>query len=206
MLDNVSRVEKFVANGDLELLLVVLPESSRSSKLSRWSRAAAQQSASDLRRRRDAEAVISDGSAASIKTPATTAAAGSGAANKPDPRAKAIPQCFNSFDSCMSRTANCSGHGECANKYGKDSTASCFTCACKATVVHPAEGQQSKGRKTVHWGGSMCHKEDVSVPFWLITGFTVTIVGAVSFAIGLLFSVGEEPLPGVIGAGVSRSK
>lgn len=52
----------------------------------------------------------------------------------------------------------------------------------------------------------MCQKEDVSVQFWLIAGFTVTIVGAVTFAIGLLFSVGEEQLPGVIGAGVSRSK
>ncbi len=44
------------------------------------------------------------------------------------------------------------------------------------------------------------------MPFWLIVGFTVTIIGAISFAIGLLFSVGEERLPGVIGAGVSKSK
>jgi len=52
----------------------------------------------------------------------------------------------------------------------------------------------------------MCQKEDISTQFWLIAGFTITIIGAVTFAIGLLFSVGEEKLPGVIGAGVSRSK
>jgi hypothetical protein len=40
----------------------------------------------------------------------------------------------------------------------------------------------------------------------MLAGFTITIVGAVSFAISMLFSVGEETLPGVIGAGVSRSK
>ncbi|KXX76790.1 hypothetical protein MMYC01_205468 [Madurella mycetomatis] len=202
-LDNIFRLEKFVIDGDLEVLLVLLPESSRSSRLNYWSKAAAGD-ASDLRRRRDAETVISD-DAVSATTPASTVA-GSAAADKPDRRPKAIPQCFNSFDSCMSRTANCSGHGECANKYGKGSSTSCFSCVCKASVVQPADGQLAKGRKTIHWGGNMCQKEDISVPFWLIAGFTVTIVGAITFAIGLLFSVGEEKLPGVIGAGVSRSK
>jgi 1,4-dihydroxy-2-naphthoate octaprenyltransferase len=52
----------------------------------------------------------------------------------------------------------------------------------------------------------MCQKEDISVQFWLIAGFTIMIVGVTAFAIGLLYSVGEETLPGVIGAGVSRSK
>jgi hypothetical protein len=111
----------------------------------------------------------------------------------------------------MAQTNSCSGHGECANKFGGNSTsstsaASCFACVCKATVVERGEGALTKGRLTTHWGGNMCQKEDISVEFWLIAGFTVTIVGAVTFAIGLLFSVGEEKLPGVIGAGVSRSK
>ena len=50
----------------------------------------------------------------------------------------------------------------------------------------------------------MCQKEDVSVQFWLIAGSTIALVGAVTFAIGLLFSVGEEKMPGVLGAGVVR--
>jgi hypothetical protein len=92
------------------------------------------------------------------------------------------------------------------NKYEEGDSAKCFACSCKATVLKPGEGLELKGRKTQHWGGNMCQKEDVAVQFWLIAGFTVTIVLAVGFAVGLLFSVGEEKLPGVIGAGVSRSK
>lgn len=195
LLDNLSRLEKFVNDGDLEVTLVLLPESSRSSNINHWSAAA--ESASDLRRRAaDTETVISDQGLA--------AGAAAAAAKPPPRRTKAIPQCFATLTSCMAQTANCSGHGECANKYGANSTASCFACACKASAVEGA--RPKKGRKTVHWGGAMCQKEDVSVPFWLIAGFTVAIVGAVTFAVGLLFSVGEEPLPGVIGAGVSRSK
>jgi hypothetical protein len=188
-----------VADGDLEVLLVVLPESSRSSKLNHWSAAAAG-TATDLRRRRDAEMVISDQD--NTKPKATTPA------KKPAARrAKRIPQCFASLKSCMADTNECSGHGECVNKYGSggnstDSASSCFACLCKATVVSAPD----KPRKTKHWGGNMCQKEDISVQFWLIAGFTVTIVGAVTFAIYLLFGVGEETLPGVIGAGVSRSK
>jgi hypothetical protein len=114
----------------------------------------------------------------------------------------------------MTQTDSCSGHGECVDKYGSSrgnsstSAASCFVCLCKATAVEHGDGSgaQSKGRKTIQWGGNKCQKRDVSVPFWLITGFTVAIVGAVTFAIGMLYSVGQEPLPGVIGAGVSRSK
>lgn len=213
LFDNLSRLEKFVKDGDLEVLLAVLPESSRSSKLNHWSAAAA--GASDLRRRRDAETVISDQEDTTTHATAKPAAAGPGSSNPAAAaarRSKPLPQCFASANSCMTQTNSCSGHGECVNKYASggnattSAAASCFACVCKATAIERRDGSDAKGRKTVHWGGNMCQKEDVSVPFWLIAGFTVTIVGAVSFAIGLLFSVGEEQLPGVIGAGVSRSK
>ncbi|KAK4129834.1 hypothetical protein N657DRAFT_687087 [Parathielavia appendiculata] len=219
LFDNLSRLENFVSAGDLELLLVVLPESSRFSKFSHWSAAAAG-SSSELRRRRDTETVISDQELDHIN-PTTKPAAKPTTAASTRRTKKAFPQCFASLNSCMTQTNSCSGHGKCVDKYAtpdgsggnsssssSTSAASCFVCVCQATVVeHGGEGAGArKGRKTVRWGGSMCQKEDVSVPFWLIAGFTVTIVGAVSFAIGLLFSVGEEKLPGVIGAGVSRSK
>lgn len=211
--DNLPRLNKFVDDGDLELLLLVLPESSRSSKLSHWSVAAA--GASDLRRRRDAETVISDQDTANAGPNPVPAAVKPAASISPAARrTKAIPQCFASASSCMTQTDSCSGHGECVDKYGSSrgnsstSAASCFVCLCKATAVEHGDGSgaQSKGRKTIQWGGNKCQKRDVSVPFWLITGFTVAIVGAVTFAIGMLYSVGQEPLPGVIGAGVSRSK
>lgn len=205
LFENLSRLDKFVTASDLEVLLVLLPESSRSSKLNHWSAAAA---GSDLRRRRDAETVMSD-SNTNEDTPAKSPATAPGALNR-RPSTKPLPQCFASYTTCMSATNNCSSHGECATKYGgANTTASaggCFVCKCKATVVQRGEGSRTPGRKTEHWGGNMCQKEDVSVQFWLIAGFTVTIIGAVGFAIGLLFSVGEETLPGVIGAGVSRSK
>ncbi|KAK3299747.1 uncharacterized protein B0H64DRAFT_379059 [Chaetomium fimeti] len=214
LLDNFSRLDKFVADGDLDVMLVVLPESSRSSKLSHWSAAAAG-TGSDLRRRRDAEMVISDQDNTQAKTTSAPtnapAAAPGGDGGSAARRTKPVPQCFRSLDSCMTGTDSCSGHGECVDKYGRgnssgsEAAASCFACVCKASVVE-REGAPTKGRKTVQWGGSMCQKEDISVQFWMIAGFSIVIVGAVSFAISLLFGVGEETLPGVIGAGVSRSK
>jgi hypothetical protein len=163
--------------------------------------------------------VISEHGDGTGASPTVKPAAASSSA--PARRPKSIPQCFATLSACMAQTNSCSGHGECVNKYavggGNSSTAagggaapaaSCFVCACKASVVEGGDSSaaRTQGRRTVHWGGNMCQKEDVSVQFWLFAGFTVAAVGAVSFAIGLLFGVGEEPLPGVIGAGVSRSK
>ncbi|KAG7293687.1 hypothetical protein NEMBOFW57_003743 [Staphylotrichum longicolle] len=193
LFDNLSRLEKFVKDGDLEVLLAVFPESTRSSKLNHWSAAAA--GASDLRRRRDAETVISDQEDTTNHATAKPAAARPGSSTPAAAaarRSKPLPQCFQSANSCMTQTNSCPA-----------------TAASKRQQRqrdHVSRRELLRGRKTVHWGGNMCQKEDISVPFWLIAGFTITIVGAVSFAIGLLFSVGEEQLPGVIGAGVSRSK
>lgn len=96
----------------------------------------------------------------------------------------------------------------CVNKYGdsRGGKEVCFACHCVPQVIVEGEGEQRIGRKTVRWGGNMCQKKDVSSAFWLIVSFTVMIVGVLSFAIGLLFNIGEEKLPGVIGAGVSRAK
>lgn len=130
----------------------------------------------------------------------------------PAAAAASIPACFQSFNSCDTATNSCSGHGKCVDKYAINNggiaspnaaKGSCFVCHCLSTLNRP---EDEGGLSTTQWAGNMCQKIDVSVPFWLITGFTVAIVGAVAFAIGLLFSVGEEKLPGVIGAGVSRSK
>ena len=213
LISNLPRINKFTSGGDLEALLVLIPESARNSKIQHWSKAAAGAGSSDLRARKIAEAVISDrpipvisANNAGAEEPAVSAQNGNGFSHSQAPAHKAaadvfksIPQCFNSLSSCQTQTGNCSGHGECVDKYGKTSEASCFSCRCKPTVVENKNGQQ-----TTYWGGSTCQKKDVSVPFWLIVGFTVSIVGAISFAIGMLFSVGEEKLPGVIGAGVVR--
>jgi hypothetical protein len=191
----------------LEALLVFLPESSRSSKLATWDASrAAPSRASDLRRR-DSELVISDEPAFPLETSTNSADDAFWADNLAKAQTR-IPACFPSLNSCVNKTNNCSGgHGICIDRYQNDAKAkqSCFACHCMSTVV--VNGTENGAReKTVRWAGSMCQKKDISVPFWLLTGFTITIVGAVTFAIGLLYSVGEEKLPGVIGAGVSRSK
>lgn len=224
LFDNLDRLQSFVSKGDLEVMLVVFPESTRSSPINHWSDAAAGQhgAGSDLRRRADSEAVISDqpGDGAGVHQTAKPPAGGSpGAGAPPAHRSKHIPQCFASLSACTAQTNACSGHGKCVDKYAARNEdgvpsaraaaaanpASCFVCVCNAEKVQ-GDGNRTRGERTVHWAGNMCQKEDVSVQFWLLAGFSIAIVGAVTFAIGLLFSVGEEPLPGVIGAGVSRSK
>ncbi|KAL1838919.1 hypothetical protein VTJ49DRAFT_2050 [Mycothermus thermophilus] len=211
LLSNLDRLNNLVSEGLLEVLLLVLPESSRNSKTNHWSATAA----AELRCRRDTEAVLSD--AGIFKTDIPKVAAGKPASTAPKQR---IPKCFPSLNSCRNQTNSCSGHGECVDKYAvgggsgnnsvsaadSDSPARCFVCQCRASEVERPADARTKGRRTVHWGGAMCQKEDVSVQFWLLAGFTIVMIGVVSGAISLLYSVGEEKLPGVIGAGVSRSK
>lgn len=113
-----------------------------------------------------------------------------------------IASCFASEDSCITATSNCSGHGSCTDRYAKaDGTADaakCYACHCLST--------RSESDSLTHWAGPSCAKQDLSVAFWLFAGFTLALVGILWLAISMLFGVGQEKLPGVIGADVSRSK
>jgi len=112
-----------------------------------------------------------------------------------------IPACFATQSACEAATNSCSGHGICADRWGLEETKnSCFFCYCKKAHA------DANSTKVYNWGGAMCQKRDVSTPFWLFASVTITLVGTIAFSIGLLFNVGEQKLPGVIGAGVSRSK
>jgi hypothetical protein len=62
------------------------------------------------------------------------------------------------------------------------------------------------GKKTTYWGGAACHKQDVSIPFLLLAVLTILMAGAVTWGIGLLYSVGQEELPGVLAAGVAATR
>ncbi len=124
--------------------------------------------------------------------------------SKPVPTlAGIIPVCHSNKEACEAATNNCTGRGTCYLKYtstgGDAKSSKCYACGCKATVRENPSGS----RKTTEWGGSACQKKDVSMPFLLIAGFTIAIVGVVSWGIGLLFSIGQETLPSVIGAGVA---
>ncbi|MCJ1478777.1 hypothetical protein MMC13_007461 [Lambiella insularis] len=113
-----------------------------------------------------------------------------------------MPICHSTNSSCMSTTENCSGHGTCYKKNpdpSDDSAQDCWACGCTPSVRKNEEG----GIKTTHWGGPACQKKDVSAPFFLLAGFTITMVAALSWGVGLMYSIGEEELPSVIGAGVA---
>ena len=112
-----------------------------------------------------------------------------------------LPVCYANYDSCISTTDSCSGHGTCQLKYtNKNSQNSdCFACVCTPSVRTNENGLI----KHIYWGGSACQKKDVSSPFFLLAGLTVALVAIVSWGVGLLFSIGQEDLPSVIGAGVT---
>ncbi|KAJ9133716.1 Arsenate reductase [Pleurostoma richardsiae] len=203
--DQLPSLLSLVSKGDLEATLVFMPESSRSSKLDYWSTSAPQ-----LRRRAFDDSPITEEPLDLPAKPNKQIATGDDGAPLPWAGAStkaAIPSCFQSQNSCVTATGSCSGHGVCEDRYaipGKGSASKvCFRCRCESTFKYPEQGEDSP---RIHWGGQICQKRDVSSPFWLLTGLSIVLVGAVSFCIGLLFSVGEEKLPGVIGAGVSRSK
>jgi len=107
-----------------------------------------------------------------------------------------LPACFPSNSTCTSRTNSCSGRGFC---YGKSSR--CFACRCGTTIAH--RDPDGKNTKTIAWGGTACERKDVSVPFFLFAGFGVAMTAVVVGAVGMLYAMGSEELPSVIGAGVT---
>lgn len=169
----------------MDTTVVIIPDSTRSSDIDTWS--------SGPLRRRETEEVMTELDETAPTPEATSAAQASVVPFAPRVKDGAIPACFSSQNACQVATGNCSGHGSCDNKYPgfKD----CFFCNCsKYTAEDPH-----------HWAGATCSKQDVSAPFWLFAGVTLFLLGILSFAVTLLFNVGEEKLPGVIGAGVSKS-
>ncbi len=175
--------------------VVLVPEAAAKSNSHNWS-----DKPQELRRRQ-AEQVISAPEKAA-ETESTTSASAAPTSTAPSRPKGRVPACFNSQESCMEATGNCSNRGNCTNKYGEAPADPkegdvCYVCRCKGTP--------SKSGVT-HWGGPTCGKEDISVPFWLFVTSGVFLAGIVYFSIGMLYSIGEEKLPGVIGAGVSRSK
>jgi len=116
-----------------------------------------------------------------------------------------IPACFQSEEACMTNTGNCSSHGSCKNKWAlrdddnddrkrDDEKKACWACKCLK--------ETTKG--TTHWAGATCEKVDMSVPVALFVGFTILMVVILAGDITMLFQVGDTPLPGVLGAGVTR--
>lgn len=121
----------------------------------------------------------------------------------------AVPTCFSSKHNCETGTNNCTSHGSCILKFsaeiknedGSKTKSDCYGCACKAEVK-----KNKEGKKTTRFGGAACNKKDIVMPFWLVGGSSVLLIFIVSWGLGLLYSMGSEELPSVIGAGVSGPK
>lgn len=115
------------------------------------------------------------------------------------------PVCHASNSSCAEATNSCSGHGSCFLKYGsgnEGATGNCYACRCQQTVERKSDGTTKK----IQWGGVACQKEDISSPFFLIAGVTILVIVLAGSAVSMLFSMGQEELPSVIGAGVGTAK
>lgn len=116
-----------------------------------------------------------------------------------------LPNCFSSMSACQKTTNNCSSHGECKLLHkgrgkGKDQESlDCYGCACVPTTKEVGKG----ANKVTYWGGPACQKRDISVQFWLFVAVGLILSFLVASGIGMLFSMGSEELPSVIGAGVS---
>ncbi|KAE8411882.1 hypothetical protein BDV36DRAFT_72135 [Aspergillus pseudocaelatus] len=118
---------------------------------------------------------------------------------------QAHPVCFTSNSSCTLATDSCSGHGVCYKKSGSandEAASDCYACKCKSTIVTKEDGTVQK----IRWGGPACQKRDISSPFFLIAGISILVVMAAGTAVGMLFHIGQDELPGVISAGVGPTK
>ncbi|POR31670.1 Putative endoplasmic reticulum membrane protein [Tolypocladium paradoxum] len=190
VIHKLAQLSQLAKSGELETTIVLLPSTTSSKS---WS-----DKPQELRRRQ-AEQVM-----ASLEKTVAPAAPTSSAADNTAFYASRGPMaaCFSSKEACISATGNCSEHGACLNKYanseGKDGKEICYACHCLST--------RSESGSLTHWAGPSCAKSDISVAFWLFAGFTLALVSILWLAISMLFNVGEEKLPGVIGAGVSRAK
>ncbi|RVX67023.1 hypothetical protein B0A52_09237 [Exophiala mesophila] len=109
-----------------------------------------------------------------------------------------LPACFTSQASCENTTNFCSGHGNCYEAHN-----ACFKCRCGSTL---ARTNPDGTNKTTQWGGAACQKKDISVPFLMFAAFGVFFAAVIAGGIGLLYNMGSEPLPSVIGAGVAGPK
>lgn len=179
----------------METTLVLLPASGEAKQ---WS-----DKAQELRRRQSPSEQVISAYTKPTESEAPSSPSDEGTVFYASTKPSSVPACFKSEESCNTGTNNCSEHGNCVNKYakadGSEGKEVCYVCHCLSTV-------DDKTGSLTHWAGPTCAKQDISVSFWLFAGFTLLMVLVLSMSIGMLFNVGEQKLPGVIGAGVSRTK
>ncbi|KAI9719983.1 MAG: hypothetical protein M1812_003108 [Candelaria pacifica] len=198
----------FAANGEQESTVILMPTSTNNAK-----RSANPYGTYDISAR---SAIARQGKYEAPLSAATDPEASAAPKSGPRPShpqvmtpaafKSTVSVCHTNFNSCVAATNNCTGRGHCERKYssdnGKEARVDCFACSCHKTIKVDEDGKV----KTTYWGGAACTKKDVSMPFFLLAGFTISFVLVISFGVGLLYSIGAEELPSVIGAGVASQR
>jgi len=126
-------------------------------------------------------------------------------AGEPFAPAASLPYRYATLAGCQRATGNCTGHGHCRVVYSEagsnDRRNDYYGCVCDIPDVD--RNKDGSVRKTTRFGGAACQKVDVSVPFWILLSTTVFLILVVTMGVGMLYSMGGEELPSVIGAGVT---
>lgn len=110
--------------------------------------------------------------------------------SSPSSKSASVPSFSSQFSTqtqCEQATRNCSGHGSCAELNNGQ-----FHCVCKPTF-------DKSTQRTTQWGGNACQKIDVSAPFHLLFWSTLGIIVMTVYGVRMLMTVGNEPLPGILG-------
>jgi Domain of unknown function (DUF3844) len=185
-------IQDLIATDASIISLVFLPTSqskSRQSSQSAWG--------PKLQRRSESEAPLS-----SPNDPKTQPEAHVYTVSAAQLQSNAIPARYSSEESCNRSTHNCSGHGECKillSETEGDRKIESWGCQCGSSVKENSDGS----KKTTYYAGNACQKISLVGPFWLLAGTTIFLVTVLSMGLGMLYSMGNDELPSVIGAGVT---
>lgn len=191
-----KRLVAFASNGDMDAIIVLMPESSRNAKTPSAPYGSYEKASQvKISRRAESEEPLPYLSELNEKFSGDFLSQDVVAPNASIPLNTQRNVCFATLSSCISGSGNCTSHGSCQKKFASEDGSECYVCKCDSTL--------SNGTK---YGGWACQKRDVSGPFWLILISSIVLMGLVGWGIGMLYSIGEEPLPGVISAGVSNTK
>jgi hypothetical protein len=215
-MDNIKLLEKTIADTyslaqerKLSISIMLTPSASKSSKPSTHPFGLTKRTANAARAPQEQPLISKQKSVSKPASASVPAASSTATATKV--LLGAIPTCFASLSACERNTNNCTSHGSCILKWSTETTneggsiskQDCFGCACTKPDVRT---NKDGTKKTTNYGGGACHKVDIVFPFWLLAGSTVFLMGIVGWALGLLYEMGGQELPSVIGAGVSGPK
>ncbi|CAN3373066.1 hypothetical protein DIURU_005311 [Diutina rugosa] len=100
---------------------------------------------------------------------------------------------FDSEEKCKETTGDCSGHGKCVNFQDK------WRCACEPSF-------DKEKQKTTKWAGADCSKKDVSSEANMFLWTGIVLLAFLVAGGKLMYSVGSQPLPGVLQAATNPKK